>query len=218
MLTRLSPAWFCCVAIALMSGLITGFVILVGVIAVSFGTLSREDLTASIGMMVLAGTVVSFFWAVAYVVQRDAGALSLSKRLLGVMAIDDRGRRCTTGASALRNFLLLFPMLPVIEGVVALARPDGRRLGDILASTSVVREHVSLFSEMLSTGEPERARQVVFWFLQAELPLPDKMSKRKVPRLLAVFPHIVKRQECLCDQLIRSEPIFDDKTSLIVYG
>ncbi|MCB9781048.1 MAG: RDD family protein [Alphaproteobacteria bacterium] len=108
-----------------------------------------------------AGMITSLL-ATAYVSLRDVdgGRYRLGKRASGVRVVDAiTGEAATNEQAILRNLplalawgLAILPdpvgllgwaavgFLLVLEGVLALARDDGRRLGDLVAGTIVVRD------------------------------------------------------------------------------
>ncbi|HSL56945.1 MAG TPA: RDD family protein [Acidimicrobiales bacterium] len=63
------------------------------------------------------------------------------KLLLGLRCVNDAGRPCGIGRAALRTVLWIvdgIPGLPIVGGVAALATPQHRRVGDLVAKTRVV--------------------------------------------------------------------------------
>jgi uncharacterized RDD family membrane protein YckC len=84
---------------------------------------------------------LGIFWPLFYMLTRDGWGRGQGwgKRLFGVMVVNaETGAYGTKGASAARTLVLL--LILIVEAVVALVRPDGRRLGDLLAHTRVVSE------------------------------------------------------------------------------
>lgn len=85
--------------------------------------------------------IVTLTIGTAFVLLKDAvSGRSPAKLLLGLRVVDARtGEGIGPIKSIVRNFLLLLPVLPLVEAVVANLRADHRRLGDLLANTTVVR-------------------------------------------------------------------------------
>jgi len=85
--------------------------------------------------------IVTLAVGTAFVLLKDAAhGRSPAKLLLGLRVVDARtGKGIGPIKSIMRNFLLLLPVLPLVEAVVANLRADHRRLGDLLANTTVVR-------------------------------------------------------------------------------
>lgn len=83
----------------------------------------------------------------------------------GLLVVTADGDPCSLQASALRNlsrYVDLLGVPPVVLGLVVMLATDGRRIGDILADTVVVRSTVPADSEGvvrpdLETGAAERA-------------------------------------------------------------
>jgi uncharacterized membrane protein SpoIIM required for sporulation/uncharacterized RDD family membrane protein YckC len=73
------------------------------------------------------------------------------KRWLGIRVLRDNGLPVTWRAAALRNLVRVADMLPppsyLLAGVVMHVDPHGRRLGDMLAGTVVVRERFVLATD-----------------------------------------------------------------------
>ena len=69
---------------------------------------------------------------------RDAfNGQSLGKMIVGLKVIDSQNNPAQVIQSIQRNFLLIIPILPLVEYVVMLRNPDGKRLGDNIAATVV---------------------------------------------------------------------------------
>ncbi|MGE3073625.1 MAG: RDD family protein [Dehalococcoidia bacterium] len=66
---------------------------------------------------------------------------TLGKKIVGLKVVADSGE-LTLGAAALRNVLRIVDGLPffyLVGFICAVSRPDHKRVGDIVAKTSVVR-------------------------------------------------------------------------------
>ena len=84
---------------------------------------------------------LGIFWPFFYLLMRDGWGhgQGWGKRLFGLLVIDaNRGGFASKGASSARFIILA--LISLIEAVVVVVRPDGRRLGDLLAQTRVVAE------------------------------------------------------------------------------
>jgi uncharacterized RDD family membrane protein YckC len=86
--------------------------------------------------VLLASPVILVYW-----VMKDFNSgVSIGKWITGCRAVDClTGKPIGASKSFLRNFLFLIPVAPLVELVVASTRPDGRRLGDLIAGTVVVK-------------------------------------------------------------------------------
>lgn len=84
---------------------------------------------------------LGIFWPFLYLLMRDGWGhgQGWGKRLFGLLVVDaNKGAFATKGASSARFIVLA--LISLIEAVVVIVRPDGRRLGDLLAQTRVVAE------------------------------------------------------------------------------
>ena len=90
------------------------------------------------GTLLLAqsGWTFALFPLVLFLMRDWGEGHSPGKRLFNLAACDARGRRCTLGASILRNITLLPPLL-LVELALLLFSTRGTRLGDFLGSTVV---------------------------------------------------------------------------------
>lgn len=86
------------------------------------------------------------------------------KRWLGIRVIRDTGHAVTFGAAAARNLLRIADFLPLaylLGGLFVALHPRGKRLGDIVAGTVVVRDQPVIHSvadrERVGTAELEAA-------------------------------------------------------------
>jgi uncharacterized RDD family membrane protein YckC len=101
--------------------------------------------TEPVVVLVFAGLIVAaaaaeIGWFVAW--ELATGGRSPGKALLGLRAMRDGGQPIDASASLLRNLLRVVDVLPMnyLVGFVAmLASPEGKRLGDLVAGTVVVR-------------------------------------------------------------------------------
>jgi len=102
-------------------------------------------LTAGAGRFGLPLLFVAFFliqWGYFLFFEWRWNGSTPGKRLFGLRVIQDRGVRCSFERLVLRNFLRVVdsqPFLYGLGGLVMVAHPQGRRLGDLAAGTLVVR-------------------------------------------------------------------------------
>lgn len=102
---------------------------------------------AGIGFLLSAtfGFLVMWGYHVYFEVYRQGR--SPGKRAIGLRVVDRRGLPISVGQSFARNMLRALDVLPLAYGVGAMAclfDRHGRRLGDIIADTVVVRETTSI--------------------------------------------------------------------------
>lgn len=82
----------------------------------------------------------------------------------GLMVVTDGGRPCTLRASAVRNIARYVDAVgvpPLVVGTVLPLVTDGRRVGDLLADTDVVRVEAPESEPIVSPEERERWEQAV---------------------------------------------------------
>ena len=77
---------------------------------------------------------------------------SLVKRWRGLRVTTLTGQPCTAWQSFVRNAIVIIPAVVYIEAVLVWLRPDGRRLGDLLAKTVVVAAPSPTVAPAPSTG------------------------------------------------------------------
>ncbi|MBL8693651.1 MAG: RDD family protein [Planctomycetes bacterium] len=160
-----------CAALAIDSTLIgvAVFGLEIAVVALASALFKSPLIVIAIGVVVGAAVMVVYF----PLFSRLTGA-SIGKRLLGLRVVDAHGRNASTGAHVVRSLALLIdafipvPALSVGMVMLALSR-DGRRLGDILAGTYVVREEKGT----VDAGEPFRAQRYAELIeRKVDLPIP----------------------------------------------
>ena len=105
------------------------------------------------------GILLSFFIYIGYFLMRDAlfKGKSIGKLLVGLTVVDLDRNKCTLQESILRNIIFIIPIVSyVIEYIVMTVSNEGKRLGDLLAKTTVEddRPHIGdgwflLFSILL---------------------------------------------------------------------
>jgi uncharacterized RDD family membrane protein YckC len=103
----------------------------------------------------IEGVAAAAYFVAAFIIQWGYGALcewrfhgqSIGKRIVGLRVVSFYGTPLTFVQAAVRNLVRIVDLLPaayLVGGVTALVDPHGRRLGDIAASTIVVRQRRSL--------------------------------------------------------------------------
>lgn len=130
------------------------FGIAMPVIAGLIGVVTSHGRMNAINVMLLVSSVL---WAIYYNFTKDGhdDGRSFGKRVMGLMVVHIKTNRpCTMGQSALRALLLMalnwVPLLgTMIEPLVAIVQPDGRRVGDMAAGTQVIEAR--LFDGNLSS-------------------------------------------------------------------
>ena len=99
----------------------------------------------------LGGFANAVFFVIVFLVQWGYGAVlewrwggrTVGKRALGLRALSADGTRLTFIQAVIRNLVRVVDLLPgiyLVGGVTALIDPNRRRLGDLAASTIVVKE------------------------------------------------------------------------------
>lgn len=110
-------------------------------LAVMYSQVWAYDQSAS-GIISILGIIgwLSALTVIPYTLFRDCiGGVSIGKYFTGCRVVDEKsGRPASTGQSIVRNILFLIPFFPLVELAVASVRPDSRRLGDLMAGTTVV--------------------------------------------------------------------------------
>lgn len=102
---------------------------------------SPDELTGTAVVMNLVSILCTSVVGFGYFLARDAlpGGASIGKRLTGLrVVVAETGEPCPLGRSCARNFVLLG--LGAIDLVVPFVRANGRRVGDDIAGTVVVRK------------------------------------------------------------------------------
>jgi len=89
-----------------------------------------------------AASWLGLLFSIGYCLLKDAfSGKSPGKAITGLRAVDaTTGEPIGLSKSVARNWILLVPFFPLVELVVANCREDKRRLGDLMASTVVVRD------------------------------------------------------------------------------
>ncbi len=89
------------------------------------------------------------FLAMLYILFRDGlfSGQSVGKKVMGIQAVHEDGRPVHFVDSSFRNVLFLFyvafPVAIVVETISLFRNPDGRRIGDRIAKTRVVRKEAA---------------------------------------------------------------------------
>ena len=117
-------------------------VALLGTLAVSF----LPDVSRGLGMVFLVVTFFLLFWGFFFLLEWWGDGQSPGKRMASLRVVGDGGGAARPAELLLRNLGRLIDMLPGFYGVgvlVMLIHPRGKRLGDLLAGTVVVREEAA---------------------------------------------------------------------------
>ncbi len=152
------------------------------------------------------GTIVYFvtLWGYFAFFEGFRGGQTPGKRRVGIRVVRDTGHAVTPGAAALRNLLRVADFLPppYLLGALAVAlHPRGKRLGDIVAGTVVVRDrpHAQAAAEAAQpeqAGEPADAGvpqlsdaefRVVHEFAERAAALPEAVRARVASGLAPRF-------------------------------
>ncbi len=116
------------------------------------------------GVGVLATTtlsfVLTFVYHVGFEVRREGR--TPGKAMMGLRVVDARGLPLSLPQSFVRNVARVLDFAPVLYGLgglVSLLDRDGRRLGDLLADTLVVRDERSSRRRIAAADLPETLRR-----------------------------------------------------------
>ncbi len=146
------------------------------------------------------------------------------KRQLGIRVIQDSGHSITVGAAAVRNLLRIADFLPppYLIGAIAVAiHPKGKRLGDLVAGTVVVRDQPTEVTLEVPatdlTAEPEGGMpeltdeefRMVREYAERAPSLPDavrtRVAERLTERLAPRFPTRPEQPERFLAALYQEE-------------
>src|SRR5215217_428263 len=121
--------------------------ILLGIVAVaviSLGGFAGFDLSGSWGMAILVLAQFALLWGYYVLFEGLMDGQTPGKRIHRIRVVREGGYSVTFGASAVRNLIRVLDMQPLffyLVGMISvLVTRRGRRLGDIVAGTIVVRE------------------------------------------------------------------------------
>ncbi len=123
-----------------------------------------ELLPAGGGWATIANIAVSFgtTWGYFTFFEGLRAGQTPGKRWLGIRVVQDTGHAVTFGAAAVRNLLRVADFLPppyLLGALLVALHPRGKRLGDLVAGTVVVRDRPAEVaaeeSASLASGEPE---------------------------------------------------------------
>ncbi|MEP6571572.1 MAG: stage II sporulation protein M [Gemmatimonadota bacterium] len=173
---------------------------------------------------ILGLAVFASFWGYYTFFEGLRGGQTPGKRHIGIRVVRDTGHPVTFGAAAARNFIRLADSLPppsyFLGGLFVALHPQGKRLGDIVAGTVVVRDRpieagpvqVSEPEESDETGLPELAEEefrVIREFSERSMSLDEEVRARLADRLTARFadrfPLRPKSSVAFIGQLYRRE-------------
>ena len=101
------------------------------------------DMLCLVSIEAILGIIVAeIVWVLdaAYLLLRDAlfQGRSIGKYFVGLQVVNASGEPCTLLRSAVRNAIFLLPIIIIIEYVVMRFSPQERRLGDLIAKTTVL--------------------------------------------------------------------------------
>jgi uncharacterized RDD family membrane protein YckC len=123
-------------------------VYIIGSIALNALTFTSEVVAITAAILFLAVLPFAYF----LVPEARSGA-TIGKRALGIRVVTDLGAPIGWRESSIRNLLRLIDFLPafyLLGGIVAIASPRGKRLGDMAAGTVTV--HVSADDDRFAAG------------------------------------------------------------------
>lgn len=126
------------------------------------GLTAREELGA-LGMALAVMVAFLSYWGYGIFFEQVLRGQTPGKKALGLRAIRENGLPLGLKQSLLRNLLRVVDLQPGTTYVVAMASmvsdPLGRRLGDVVAGTLVVRDHLA---------EARATRSGALWAARAE--------------------------------------------------
>lgn len=111
--------------------------------------------------------MIAFFlleWGYPIAFELARGGATPGKRVMGLKVVMDSGLPVTPGASLVRNLLRAADFLPFLYmagSTMLLARPDGKRLGDLAAGTLVVYAEPARLHAAIPSAEPQRPAQAL---------------------------------------------------------
>ncbi|HEV7991033.1 MAG TPA: stage II sporulation protein M [Gemmatimonadaceae bacterium] len=135
-------------------------VISITVLVVAGGLgLGGMDASGSWGIAILVLVQFGLLWGYYVLFEGLMDGQTPGKRLQRIRVVREGGYSVTFGASAVRNLIRIIDMQPgffYLTGMISvLVTKRGRRLGDIVAGTIVVREDASRPAPMVSAPSPE---------------------------------------------------------------
>ena len=185
------------------------------------------SLLAPTGKWVAAvGFLLSFasVWGYFTFFEALRGGQTPGKRRMGIRVVRDTGHAVTFGAAAARNLLRIADFMPppyLIGAVLVAVHPRGKRLGDLVAGTVVVRDQPTLSApeaaaspgtEPAGTGVPELSDEefrLVHEFSERAAALPadprHRVATQLAARLAARFPTRPTDPEVFLHNLHRDE-------------
>jgi len=199
------------------TAILLGWTIALGILMV--GLAPGDSAVMAIGVVVYFATLWGYF----AFFEGLRGGQTPGKRRVGIRVVRDTGHAVTLGAAAIRNLLRLADFLPppYLLGALAVAlHPRGKRLGDIVAGTVVVRdrplEHASVLPAEAADAEPagvpllsDAEFRVVHEFAERAAALPEAVRTRVAaglaPRFAERFPTGNRDPVIFLDALHRDE-------------
>jgi uncharacterized membrane protein SpoIIM required for sporulation/uncharacterized RDD family membrane protein YckC len=168
-------------------GLVLALWIAFGIIAPYLRSLAGDKqflrLTGSwaLALLIVAQFIVLWGYYVFFEVAWDGQ--TPGKRRLGLRVVQDGGYSISPSASVVRNLARLIDMQPGIAYAVgmlsAVISTSGKRLGDVLAGTFVVRERVVPVAPVSLEPAPAAAAHVTATLSDAELELLERFLARR---------------------------------------
>ncbi len=179
--------------------------------------------------VVMAFAVVLYFatlWGYFAFFEGLRGGQTPGKRRVGIRVVRDTGHAVTLGAAAIRNLLRLADFLPppyLLGALFVALHPRGKRLGDIVAGTMVVRDrpHPAASTAAASQAEEPEAEsagvpqlsdaefRVIHEFAERAPALPEAVRARVAaglaPRFAERFPRAAPDAATFLSELYQDE-------------
>ena len=160
-------------------GLLVDFALILALTALASSALSKL-LPKSLKTLAIAtlSFVLTWVYHVGFEVRREGR--TPGKAMLGLRVVDARGLPLSLEQSFVRNVGRVLDFAPVLYGLgglVALLDRDGRRLGDLLADTLVVRDEGNSRRRMAAANLPETLRR------QGQAPVDPELARLARHRL-----------------------------------
>jgi len=176
--------------------IIIGWVLLLWMLLLRFG----PDLGSWAGAVMVLTSFASF-WGYFAFFEGLRGGQTPGKRRMGIRVVRDTGHPVTFGAAALRNVLRIADAIPppyLLGALLVGIHPRGKRLGDMVAGTVVVRDQPAIQAgetppapqtgELEAAGVPELTDEEFHFlreFSERGPTLPEEVRGRLAARLTA---------------------------------
>jgi uncharacterized membrane protein SpoIIM required for sporulation/uncharacterized RDD family membrane protein YckC len=152
---------------------------------VSPESIAREGASTAWAAAVVTMLQFAILWGYYLLCEGLFDGRTLGKRLLGLRAVRDGGYSVGFAASAVRNLMRLIDMQPLFTYLIGIAgvaiSKSGKRLGDVVAGTIVVRE--AMVRQPVARAEPahenEPAAPTMALLTDAEYQLLDRWAARR---------------------------------------